>query len=79
MEIVLKNTNRLEEKIVGHVEEAAGRDDSNLVLYAAESIIKEVNLTLRGMSLGWVEYGNKNLHVTGLGVHIQVKLIDKYV
>tara|TARA_R110000744_G_scaffold162080_1_gene278684 strand:- start:619 stop:858 length:240 start_codon:yes stop_codon:yes gene_type:complete len=79
MEIVLKNTNRLEEKIVGHVKEAAGRDDSNLVLYAAESIIKEVNLTLRGMNLGWVEYGDKNLHVTGLGVHIQVKLIDKYV
>lgn len=79
MEIVLKNTDKLEEKIVGHVEEAASRDDSNLVLYAAESIIKEVNLTLRGINLGRVEYGEKNLHVTGLGVYIQVKLIDKYV
>jgi hypothetical protein len=79
MEIVLKNTNKLEEKVVKHVEEAARRDDSYLTLYASDSIIKEVNLTLRGMNLGRVEYGKSDLHVTNLGVYIQVKTIDKYV
>ncbi len=79
MEIVLKNTKNLEEKIVHHVEEAASRNDSYLTLYASESIIKKVNLTVRSMNLGRVEYGDKDLHVTNLGVYIQIKKIDKYV
>lgn len=79
MDIVLKNTNNLEEKVVKHVEEAASINDSYLTLYAADLIIKEVNLTIRGMNLGRVDYGKNELHVTNLGVYIQVKTIDKYV
>ena len=79
MEIVLKNTSKLEEKIIKHIENAARKDDSYLTLYAADSIISEVNITLRGMNLGRVDYGKNDLHVTNLGVYIQVKKIDKYV
>lgn len=79
MQIVLKNTNNLERKIVKHIEEAASRDDSDLILYTADSLLKDVNLALRGMNLGRVEYGDKNLYVTNLGVYVEVRLIDKYV
>lgn len=79
MEIVLKNTNNLQEKIVQHVEEAASRDDDFLILYAADSIIKEVTLELRGMNLGRVDYNKNELFITGLGVYVSVKPIDKYV
>jgi hypothetical protein len=79
MQIVLKNTKNLEEKVNKHAEEAASRNDNYLILHAANSIIKEVTLTVRGMNLGWVEYGPEQIFVSNLGVYIQIKPIDKYV
>lgn len=79
MEIVLKSTKGLQEKIVRSIEEAASRDDSYLVINVDKSMFKEVNLELRGMQLGPVEYSKSTMYVTGLGVYVKLKEIDKYV
>ena len=79
MEVVLKNNKNLAKKIVSLIEETADNNDNLLTLVVDDEIYKSINLELRGMNLGFVNYGKERLFVTKLGVNIELKKVAKYV